>query len=204
VFAPPNARVFGLEFGGVARFNDRVEKARPNVRVLGIDPGSQVTGFGLVRVADDGSMEHVSHGIIAPPSTLDFYERLSILSEEIEALIEKVRPDIVVVERIFLGKNADSAFKLGHVRGVAVAAALRAGCGFVEYAARAVKKGVTGNGSASKEQVQIILFAALGLRGSPAKLDASDALALAFYHGRRLEVSEARSSSGRLRREVGL
>jgi crossover junction endodeoxyribonuclease RuvC len=130
--------------------------------------------------------------VIAPPSTLDFYDRLAILAGEIETLIDKVQPDIVVVERIFLGKNADSAFKLGHVRGVAVSLALKAGCKFVEYAARAVKKGVTGNGAASKEQVQVILYAALGLKGTPAKLDASDALALAFYHARNVEVATVR------------
>ena len=156
--------------------------------ILGIDPGSQVSGFGLVRVAKDGSMKHISHGVISPPSALEFYDRLAVLSEEFEALIEKVRPDTVVVERIFLGKNADSAFKLGHVRGVAIAAALKAGCKVAEYAARSVKKGVTGNGAASKEQVQVLVYASLGLRGTPPKLDATDALALAFYHGRSVEV----------------
>jgi crossover junction endodeoxyribonuclease RuvC len=174
------------------------------MRILGIDPGSQVTGFGLIKVTADGSMKHLTHGVIAPPSSLEFYDRLAILNEEIEVLIEKMKPDIVVVERIFLGKNADSAFKLGHVRGVAVAAALKAGCKLMEYAARAVKKGVTGNGSASKEQVQVILYAALGLRGTPAKLDASDALALAFYHARNAEVASARSVTGRLLKQRDL
>ena len=170
----------------------------PSMMILGIDPGSQVTGFGLIKVKSDGSMRHVSHGVIAPPSSLEFYGRLAILAGEIEALIEKVQPDIVVVERIFFGKNVDSAFKLGHVRGVAVAAALKAGCEFVEYAARAVKKGVTGNGASSKEQVQVILYAALGLRGTPAKLDASDALSLAYYHAR---VSETEIAMSRQRRK---
>lgn len=158
------------------------------MKVLGIDPGSTVTGFGLIQVLGDGSMKHISHGVIAPPASLEFHERVGIIAGEIERLIEKTQPEIVVVERIFLGKNTDSAFKLGHVRGVAMASAVRAGCTFVEYAARSVKKGVTGNGAATKEQVQIILYAALGLRGQPAKLDASDALALAFYHARNLDV----------------
>ncbi len=171
--------------------------------ILGIDPGSQVTGFGLIRVSEgSSSVAHLSHGVIAPPSKLEFHDRLAIIAQEIEALIGRTSPDIVVVERIFLGKNADSAFKLGHVRGVAIAAALRAGCEFVEYAARAVKKGVTGNGSASKEQVQLILFAALGLRVSKVKFDASDALALAFYHSRNMEVSELRRQN--TRNEVNL
>ncbi len=175
--------------------------------ILGIDPGSQVTGFGLIRV-DQGAagVSHLSHGVISPPSSLEFHDRLAIIAREIEALIERTQPDIVVVERIFLGKNTDSAFKLGHVRGVAIASAIRAGCKFVEYAARAVKKGVTGSGAASKEQVQLILFAALGLRGTKVKFDASDALALAFYHSRNMEISIAanRKPSRRHRNEVDL
>ena len=175
--------------------------------ILGIDPGSQVTGFGLIRMDQAvHTIAHVSHGLISPPSALAFHDRLAIIAREIETLIERSQPDIVVVERIFLGKNADSAFKLGHVRGVAIASALRAGCEFVEYAPRAVKKGVTGSGAASKEQVQLILFAALGLRGTKVKFDASDALALAFYHSRNIEISTAanRKPSRRLRNEVDL
>ena len=75
------------------------------MKVLGIDPGSQVTGFGLVQVNKDGPMTHLSHGIIAPPSSLDFHDRLGVISREIEALIDRMKPDIVVVERIFLGKR---------------------------------------------------------------------------------------------------
>ncbi len=154
--------------------------------VLGIDPGSLFTGFGAVRT-DGQRVELVSCGIIAPPATLPFNERIGIISEEFDVLLEKLRPDVTVIEKVFLGKNADSAFKLGHARGVAVAAAVRSGCAIAEYAARAVKKGITGSGASSKEQVQLILFAALGLKGR-AQADASDALALAFYHARNLEV----------------
>jgi crossover junction endodeoxyribonuclease RuvC len=155
--------------------------------ILGIDPGSQYTGFGLVK-SDGTRIEHLSHGVIAAPASLEFSERIGIISEEIEALIQRTRPDITVIERIFLGKNADSAFKLGHARGVAMAAAVRAGCDLVEYAAKSVKKGITGSGTSSKEQVQLILFAALGIR-TAARADASDALALAYYHARNIEVA---------------
>lgn len=155
--------------------------------ILGIDPGSQFTGFGLVKT-DGHRIEHLSHGVIAAPQAMDFHDRIGIISVELEALIERTRPDITVIERIFLGKNADSAFKLGHARGVAMAAAVRAGCEFVEYAARAVKKGITGSGTSSKEQVQLVLFAALGIR-TQARADASDALALAYYHARNIEVA---------------
>ncbi len=114
---------------------------------------------------------------------------------EVSSLIQSFKPDIVVVERIFLGKNADSAFKLGHIRGVCLFGAAQAGAQIVEYAARSVKKGITGNGAAEKEQVQMIVFAALGIKG-PAQMDASDALALAFYHARNMEVESVMSRAG--------
>lgn len=162
--------------------------------ILGIDPGSQFTGFGVLK-SDGTRIEHVSHGVIAVPPNLDFSERIGIIAGELEALVEKTKPDIAVIERIFLGKNADSAFKLGHARGVAMAATVRAGCELVEYAARAVKKGITGSGTSTKEQVQLVLFAALGLR-SKARADASDALALAYFHARNIEVAEGIRRSG--------
>lgn len=136
-------------------------------------------------------VEVLSFGVIAPPPTLSFHERIGIIGGEFELLLERFRPDVAVVERVFLGKNADSAFKLGHARGVVVAAAARSGCRLVEYATRAVKQGITGNGGASKEQVQAVLFAALQLgkrRAAEVKADASDALALAFFHSRNLEI----------------
>lgn len=179
-----------LEFQGLARFNDTDRTTQRNAAlkvILGIDPGSQFTGFGILK-SDGRHIEHISHGVIAAPASMEFPERIGIISSEIEALIERIRPDITVIERIFLGKNADSAFKLGHARGVAMAAAIRGGCELVEYAAKSVKKGITGSGTSSKEQVQLILFAALGIR-TQARADASDALALAYYHARNIEVA---------------
>lgn len=149
-----------------------------------------------MRVGDDGEIEHVSHGVIAPPSGESFAERIGIIAGELEALVARVRPDVTVIERVFMGKNVDSAFKLGHARGVAMAAATRGDSEVVEYATRAVKKGITGSGSSSKEQVQLILFAALGIK-KVARADASDALALAFYHARNMEVEVASRRSPR-------
>jgi crossover junction endodeoxyribonuclease RuvC len=173
--------------------------------VLGIDPGSQFTGFGAVHVSGQGAhatIELLSCGVIAPPAKLSFNERIGIIADELEILIGEMKPDITVIERVFLGKNADSAFKLGHARGVAVALAISSGSSVVEYAARAVKKGITGNGGATKEQVQLILFAALGLKGQT-RADASDALALAFYHARNLEYQAAfGASEERAKREI--
>ncbi len=156
--------------------------------ILGIDPGSQYTGFGVIRRTGT-ELEHVTHGVIALPLKLEFHDRLGLLSNELEALFTRFEPHVAVIERIFLGKNADSAFKLGHARGIAVAAAVRQGAQVCEYAARSVKKGITGNGASSKEQVQLILFAALGL-GGQVRADASDALALAYFHARGLQVQE--------------
>lgn len=178
--------------------------------VLGIDPGSQNTGFGVVRI-DGRRVEHISHGVIAVPGSMDFNQRIGIIAGEIEALLERIKPDITVVEKVFLGKNADSAFKLGHARGVVVAAAVRSGSEIVEYATRSVKKGITGNGGATKDQVQTILFATLGIQG-PAQADASDALALAYYHARNLEVElnivenrvRSKRRGGRRGEEAGL
>jgi crossover junction endodeoxyribonuclease RuvC len=162
--------------------------------ILGIDPGSQHTGFGVIQAEGD-RITHVAHGVVSSKASSDFNQKLKHMGVEVSSLIKTYKPDIVVVERIFLGKNADSAFKLGHVRGVCLFGAALAGAEIVEYAARSVKKGITGNGAAEKEQVQMIVFASLGIKGQ-AKMDASDALALAFFHARNMEVESALSRAG--------
>lgn len=167
--------------------------------ILGIDPGSTVTGFGAVRVFR-GQVQLMSYGVIAPPASRPFNERIAIIAGEVDALLERFQPHVTVVERIFLGKNADSAFKLGHTRGATIASAIRYGSDVVEYATRVVKKGITGNGNATKDQVQLVLFAALGLRVK-AKLDASDALALAFYHARNIDVLRSHQQNESLGRK---
>lgn len=164
--------------------------------IVGIDPGSQCTGFGAVRV-EAGRVAHERHDAFVAPAAWSFSRRLAFMHERIAEALAQTRPAAVAVERIFLGRNADSAFKLGHVRGVCLLAAQSARAELVEYAARSVKKGIVGNGAASKEQVQMILFAALGVRVA-ARADASDALALAFHHARQLEVL------ANLRRGAGL
>ena len=148
--------------------------------ILGVDPGSRITGFGLVRV-QRGNIEHVSHGVIVMDTHGDFAHRMLELGSAFRELMEKYRPDQVSIEKIFLGKNADSAFKLGHARGVIMYEAMRGKAKVAEYATRVVKKGVTGDGGASKEQVQAVLKAILRLPKIE-RLDASDALAMACHH----------------------
>ncbi len=148
--------------------------------ILGVDPGSRITGFGLVRVSQ-GQIVHVSHGVIVMDAGGGFSGRMLELGSAFAEVIGKYRPDHVAIEKIFLGKNADSAFKLGHARGVVMYEALRGGAQVFEYATRLVKKGVTGDGGASKEQVQAVLKALLRI-DKINRLDASDALAMACHH----------------------
>ncbi len=157
--------------------------------ILGLDPGSHNTGFGVL-IVEAAQLNYIEHGVISAPQNLGFLARLEIIGKEIAKLVERVAPHVTVVEKIFLAKNADSAFKLGHIRGVCLFEALKAKSEVVEYAARSVKKGITGSGASSKEQVQMMLYAALGIKmaaHAELKIDASDALSLAYYHGRIME-----------------
>ncbi|MEN0058439.1 MAG: crossover junction endodeoxyribonuclease RuvC [Bdellovibrio sp.] len=148
--------------------------------ILGVDPGSRVTGFGVIRITQ-GRMEHINHGVILLEAEQSFPLRMKELGSAFREVMEKYRPHQVIIEKIFLGKNADSAFKLGHARGVVMYEAGLGGADVYEYATRVVKKSVTGTGSASKEEVQAILKALLNLQ-SIQRMDASDALAMACHH----------------------
>lgn len=155
-------------------------REKMSVRILGIDPGSRVTGFGVIDFQDE-QMRHVNHGIIQLGADESFPLRLRALGESITEIISRYRPNVVVIEKIFLGKNADSAFKLGHARGVVMYEASCADLPVFEYATRLVKKGITGKGSAEKTDVQVMIQAFLNI-SEIKKLDASDALAMACYH----------------------
>ena len=147
--------------------------------ILGIDPGSRNTGFGVIH-AKNGLIEHISHGVIQLDPKDGFPARMKDLGESLKKIFAKYQPDQVVIEKIFLGKNADSAFKLGHARGVAMYEAAACGAEVFEYATRLVKKGITGKGSADKDDVQLMLQRFLKIQKIK-RLDASDALALAVF-----------------------
>lgn len=157
--------------------------------ILGIDPGSRITGFGVVQVSD-GKIQHVNHGVILLQKASTFAHRLLELGLALQEIIAKYKPDQVSVEKIFLGKNPDSAFKLGHARGVVIYEAMRAQVEVHEYATRVVKQGVTGSGGASKEEVQIVVARLLNLKAI-ARLDASDALAMAVHRAFQLQKNTA-------------
>lgn len=156
--------------------------------ILGIDPGSRITGFGVLKVSGKGASSrilHLSHGVIQMDPKDSFPLRMKDLGAGMELILQKYKPQQVVIEKIFLGKNADSAFKLGHARGVALYESAKFGADVIEYATRLVKKGITGTGSASKEDVQTCLQRLLNIRAI-ARIDASDALALAAFHAFRI------------------
>ncbi|MCB0341983.1 MAG: crossover junction endodeoxyribonuclease RuvC [Pseudobdellovibrionaceae bacterium] len=152
-------------------------------RILSIDPGTRFTGFAVIDINGD-RLVHVMHGEIAISSKLELPQKLLYLSDKLADILAKNTPDEVAVERVFLGKNADSAFKLGHARGVCLQEAARVGAGVFEYTPREVKKAVTGSGAASKEHVRLIALRLLGI-ASDGRLDASDALAIGICHARK-------------------
>jgi crossover junction endodeoxyribonuclease RuvC len=149
------------------------------MRILGIDPGSRFTGFGIIEVQGDRAT-HVRHGVIQT-GTGEFTERLGVIFEELREVIRAEAPVEVAVETVFLSRNASSALKLGQARGAAICAAISMGLPVAEYSPRSVKQAIVGRGAADKVQVQHIVSVLLQLRETPAE-DAADALAVALCH----------------------
>ncbi|MBN8262256.1 MAG: crossover junction endodeoxyribonuclease RuvC [Xanthomonadales bacterium] len=150
-------------------------------RILGIDPGSQRTGVGIIDVAADGKVSHVHHQPLNLLDAESFPLRLRKLLDGLWALIEEYAPDEVAVEQVFLSNNAMSALKLGQARGAAVAACVARDLPVSEYAAKEIKLGLVGSGNADKTQVQHMVGIMLGLQGK-LQADAADALAVAITH----------------------
>jgi crossover junction endodeoxyribonuclease RuvC len=148
--------------------------------ILGIDPGSRIAGFGVIEV-NGSRFRHVDHGTVDASKVEPFEQRLVRIGTGFREIIKEYSPAVVIVEKIFLGKNVESAFRLGHARGVCLFEAAAQGVSVVEYAARLVKKGITGSGASTKDQVRVLVLAALGIKSDQA-LDATDALSLAFFH----------------------
>jgi crossover junction endodeoxyribonuclease RuvC len=149
--------------------------------ILGLDPGSARTGYGLIE-SRGGRLRALTYGVIQPPRDTPFLERLPFIARQLEDLLRRARPDAAAAEDIFLARNTRVALKLGHVRGAALLPVLTAGIPVHEYATRLVKKTVTGFGGAEKEQVCRMVRMLLGVREEILVLDASDALAVAICH----------------------
>ena len=147
--------------------------------ILGIDPGSRTTGYGLLEVKSMNPKYLASGSIVLADS--DLSSRLLVLNKSLSELIEEYTPNQAAIEQVFVGKNANSALKLGHARGVALLVVAQADLSVSEYSAKVVKKAVTGTGSADKRQVQTMVSRILNLSNIPPP-DASDALAVALCH----------------------
>jgi crossover junction endodeoxyribonuclease RuvC len=148
------------------------------VRILGIDPGSQITGFGIIDLSGIVTRP-VKWGVIATSG--DHNSRLREIFGALGELVREHRPAEIAIERVFLHRNADSALKLGQARAAALCATFEADVPVFEYAARHIKKAIVGRGAAEKTQVQLMVRTILGLRGDLLP-DAADALAAALCH----------------------
>ncbi len=148
--------------------------------ILGIDPGSRKTGYGLVNSVR-GKNEYVASGVIRVDGTLSLPERLHVIFTSLGEIIEHYSPSEVAVEQVFMAKNASSALKLGQARGAAIVAAVQHNLPVAEYEARKVKQSVVGTGAADKLQVQHMVKSLLKLPRVPQE-DAADALAVALCH----------------------
>ena len=153
---------------------------RPPARVLGIDPGSVVTGYGVVEM-DGGRLIHVASGVIRPRAGAAFVDRLTAIFDGLSEVIVQLAPTAAAVESIPHARHAVSALKLGHARGVAMLAAARAGLPLTEHNPLEVKKALVGYGKAEKDQVHAMVQRLLGVR-LEGPMDRSDALAVAICH----------------------
>lgn len=162
--------------------------------ILGIDPGSRRTGYGVIN-AHGSKLEHVGHGCIQLPEA-ELPDRLKRIFDELSLVITRHCPQLVAVEQVFMSKNAGSALKLGQARGAAITAAVTQELPVAEYSARQIKQAVVGTGAAQKEQVQHMVKALLKLSEIPQE-DAADALATAICHAHSqqslIKMSGARS-----------
>lgn len=148
-------------------------------RILGIDPGSRITGFGVVDTAANGS-QYIASGCVRVTGE-SFPDRLKQIFEGIGEVVSEFDPDQLAIEKVFMHKNADSALKLGQARGAAICAVISNRIPVYEYAARQVKQALVGKGSAEKNQVQHMVRILLGLQGK-LQTDAADALGVALCH----------------------
>jgi crossover junction endodeoxyribonuclease RuvC len=175
---------------------------KPLLRVMGIDPGSVITGYGIIET-DGARSFYVAHGHIRVKGD-SFPEKLGYIHQQLSAVLEQWQPAEVAVEQVFLSNNAMSALKLGQARGAAITAVVTRNIGVSEYAARLVKQVVTGSGSADKLQVQTMVKALLQINRT-LQVDASDGLAIAICHAHsRGGIGGARLPARRKARGRGL
>ncbi len=167
-----------------------MQKEQIPLIILGIDPGTCITGYGVIRYSNT-DCKALDYGCIRPPAKQPLSQRYLILFEGLSSLIEKHKPDAVSIETQFVHKNPQSAIKLGMARGMAILAATKQGIPVYEYAPKKAKLAAVGNGCASKLQMQKTIQMLFKLPCLPEPEDAADALALALCHGNTLHFKDA-------------
>jgi crossover junction endodeoxyribonuclease RuvC len=150
--------------------------------VIGIDPGTAATGYGLVREADDGSLQAIEHGVIVTSADLPMQDRLAKLYNELQDLLVLHQPDYSAVEKLFFQRNVRTAISVGQARGVVMLTLAQAQVNVAEYAPVEIKQAVAGYGGADKRQVSLMVSKLLNLEEVPKPDDAADALAIAICH----------------------
>lgn len=164
--------------------------------ILGVDPGSRITGYGIIR-SEGRHIEYLDSGCIRVGEK-PMAERLQTIFHSLATLIGEYRPDEFAIEQVFMARNPDSALKLGQARGAAIVSAANSGLAVHEYSARQVKQAVVGNGGADKGQVQHMVQTLLALSRRP-QADAADALAIALCHAHMNQSVGRISAGGRVR-----
>ncbi len=162
------------------------------LRILGIDPGSRLTGFGVLDFVGNKAA-YVASGSIHSENG-DFAERLQLIFRAVSEIVSEYRPEVVAIESVFMHRNASSALKLGHARSAAICATFEANVRVFEYSPREIKQAIVGTGAGTKEQIQHMVRALLNLDGELSS-DAADALATALCHGHQWRLNERLSSS---------
>ena len=150
--------------------------------VLGIDPGTATTGYGLVRIRAEGNLESIAYGTIQTPAGVAAHKRLSMLFQQLNQIILLHKPDSCAVEKLYFQSNISTAIAVGQARGVVMLAISEAGLEMAEYTPNEVKQAVAGYGNAGKRQVQEMVRVLLTLSEIPKPDDAADALAIAITH----------------------
>lgn len=162
--------------------------------ILGIDPGTTVTGYGIIKYKKN-TCTQIASGIINLPSSKPIPHRLKIIYDVLDKLIKTYKPDEFAIETAFYGKNVQSAMKIGYARGVSILAAVNNGIPTNEYSPREVKKSVVGKGAATKEQVKYMIKTLLNVKNDKMKNDESDALAIALCHAFRFKLPSNKKSN---------
>jgi crossover junction endodeoxyribonuclease RuvC len=153
--------------------------------ILGVDPGTLKTGLGIIKI-ENGRCSVLEYTVVRNPSSRSMPERLKNIYDSLSKIIKRYHPDELAIETAFYGKNVQSALKIGHARGVSLLAAVNHSLRTAEYSPREIKKAVTGNGAATKQQVRYMIQSSLGLNTAPKLYDISDALAVALCHSYRI------------------